>query len=181
MIRTEDLEKLAILAEVVDRLKERDSWVGRTHLQKAALFLQDLLDVPLDYKFVLYYYGPYSARLDDDIQMMRMLNIVDIEPMGEFGPRYKAGTTSLTEYRSSVATYGKQIAAIADFFGSKTAAEVELLATVFYVMHTEGQFGSELFGRVQRLKPRFSPAEIEQAIGAVSQFVDVSAPKELPF
>src|SRR3972149_3832403 len=122
MIRTEDLEKLAILAEVVDRLKERDSWVGRTHLQKAALFLQDLLDVPLDYKFVLYYYGPYSARLDDDIQMMRMLNIVDIEPMGGDGPRYQAGTTPATENSSSQPDSAQQTKNAAD--GADASATV---------------------------------------------------------
>ena len=91
MIRTEDLERLAILAEVVAKLRERGSWVGRTHLQKAAFFLQLLLKVPLNYEFFLYYYGPYSLELDNDIQMMRMLSVLGMELMGQYGPRYKPG------------------------------------------------------------------------------------------
>ena len=47
-------QREAIVAAIDQRMAERGSWCGETHLQKAVYFLQTLLDVPTDFGYILY-------------------------------------------------------------------------------------------------------------------------------
>ena len=59
----ERLERAALLLRLVDRLREKGSPCGLTHVQKATYFVQDLMDVPLGFRFVLYKIWPVFVRL----------------------------------------------------------------------------------------------------------------------
>src|SRR6266545_4036200 len=61
------LQRAALLTELVEQMRAHDSWCGETHLQKATYFLQELLDVEMDYDFVLYKHGPFSFDLRDEL------------------------------------------------------------------------------------------------------------------
>ena len=63
----ERLQKAAILTELADQLRREGSWCGHTHMQKATYFLQDLLEVPTGYEFILYKHGPYSFDLSEEM------------------------------------------------------------------------------------------------------------------
>lgn len=51
-------QRQAILLALIQRLREKGSWCGETHIQKSAYFLQELLGVPLDLNVIFYKHGP---------------------------------------------------------------------------------------------------------------------------
>jgi hypothetical protein len=58
------LQRAVVLLSLLERLKERGSWCGETHLQKSAYFLQDMLSAPLGFDFILYKHGPFAFDLE---------------------------------------------------------------------------------------------------------------------
>ena len=49
-----------VITKLIETLRERGSWCGETHVQKAAFFLQELMEVPMRFNFILYKHGPFS-------------------------------------------------------------------------------------------------------------------------
>ena len=66
------LQRAAVLLTLLEQLQARGSWCGETHVQKSVYFLQDLLQVPLGFEFVLYKHGPYSFDLNDEITAVQL-------------------------------------------------------------------------------------------------------------
>ena len=64
------LAQQAILSGLATRLGSRGSWVGETHLQKAAYLLSQLRGVDFDFDFILYKHGPFSFELRDELALM---------------------------------------------------------------------------------------------------------------
>lgn len=50
---------------------------GRTRFQKIVCVLKEKFDVPFDYKFRSYYYGPYSRDLADSLSLLEGTNLVN--------------------------------------------------------------------------------------------------------
>jgi uncharacterized protein YwgA len=67
-------------------LKERDSWCGETHIQKAVYFLQELLQVRLGFEFIMYKHGPYSFELTDELTTLRANRLLRLIPREGYGP-----------------------------------------------------------------------------------------------
>lgn len=65
------MKRSALLTKLVQRLRDEGSWGGETHVQKVTYFLQELMEVPLDFDFILYKHGPYSFDLHDEIAALR--------------------------------------------------------------------------------------------------------------
>ena len=57
------LARASLLTRLIAGLREAGSWCGETHIQKAMFFLQELMHVPFEFKFILYRYGPFSFDL----------------------------------------------------------------------------------------------------------------------
>lgn len=59
---------------------------GRTRLQKIVYLVQNLLNHDLGYDFKPYFYGPYSAALQSDIDILKSLGIIREEktPKGDY-------------------------------------------------------------------------------------------------
>jgi len=51
---------------------------GRTRLQKTLYLLKEYFGFEISYKFMPYYYGPYSGELQNDIDIFANLGLVDI-------------------------------------------------------------------------------------------------------
>jgi uncharacterized protein YwgA len=160
----ERFERESLLTMLVEALNQRGSWSGNTHIQKSAFFLQDLGETPLDYDFVIYRYGPFSFELRDDINDMRVINILDryLVPAG-YGVHYCLGSTAkvlLDAYKEKVGKYEKDINFIVEKFGSLSASELELLATLRYVFKIVEDLPEEkIFDIICKLKPHFSLEE----------------------
>lgn len=73
-------EQAAILTELIDGMRASGSWAGETHIQKGTYFLQQLLEVPLGFRFILYKHGPFSFDLRDALAIMRADHFMGMSP-----------------------------------------------------------------------------------------------------
>lgn len=162
------LRRAALISEMLDRMIEKGSWAGKTHLQKCLFFLQSMGGVPTDYEFQLYRYGPFSFELRDEIVQLQAEDIIRLAPRSaSYSSSLKTTDASkrLRKYFSkTLDQYGKEIDLVADHFGALNASELEPLATAFY-FHLEDAYISdkEVGEKVNAVKPRISVAEATAA------------------
>jgi len=58
-------------------LKEHDGKInGRKRFQKIIFLLKEKFNIPFSYKFLKYYYGPYSYELQSDLSMMVDMGLI---------------------------------------------------------------------------------------------------------
>ena len=81
-----DLKRSALVVALVNRLSQRGSWCGETHIQKTTYFLQGLLNVPTGFEFILYKHGPFSFDLRDELARLRAYGYLDLSPEPPYGP-----------------------------------------------------------------------------------------------
>src|SRR5260370_30092368 len=71
--------RCALVVKLAKRLRDRGSWCGETHLQKALYILQDISESNFGYKYVIYKHGPYSFDLNNELVAMRYSNILEFQ------------------------------------------------------------------------------------------------------
>jgi hypothetical protein len=134
--------------------------LGKTQVQKLVYFLQDA-GVPLEYKYEIYHYGPYSFELSKDMSSLEGLGVLNIEsdPTG-FGFDISVG--KFAEKFRLDAKYQKKIEKVINQFGLNSAAELEVKATIHFVYSVvkekapSTKIKSEVIQKVSALKPRFN-------------------------
>jgi hypothetical protein len=167
----ERLQRDALLLTLIEKLQQKGSWCGETHIQKTAYFLQELLAVPFGFDFILYKHGPYSFDLTSELTQMRADGIVSLLPQPPYGASYLPGGTSAVVkslYPKTIKKYTRQMDFVAQRLGAGNVAFLERLATALFV--TLGGRGAEgvkvRAQRISQLKPHIS---IEQAMDAVQK------------
>ena len=172
------LQRDALLLYLIEALKSRKSWCGETHLQKATYFLQELLGVPLGFKFILYKYGPFSFDLRDEITAMRADNMLIYKIQPEpYGPSIVPGESFQTikeRFPITLEKYSKQVEFIANIFGNKGVSELERLATALYVTLEHDIAETDRSHKVNELKPHISIEEAQEAIDEVDNIIKTS-------
>lgn len=134
------LQRSAIILSLIESLHHKGSWCGETHIQKSTYFLQDMLDVPLGFDFILYKHGPFSFDLNDELAAMRANDILTLRPRPPYGPSILPGPRSEQLKKLSPRTlskYHKNVEFVARELSAYGVADLERLATAVYV--TAGQ------------------------------------------
>jgi uncharacterized protein YwgA len=164
--------RLGLIATVAE--KSPKGWIGRTGLMKLAYFLQTLRDVPLEYHFTLYSYGPYDTDVLDDLDYASSLGTVQVEtkqyPNGNYGyeiapgPHADRAKEAASEFLSK---YSGDIDWVMALFGNLNVPELELASTLIYVDREAFRTGKKLdmktlVKRVRDVKPHFSDQEISE-------------------
>lgn len=173
------LDRLALLTYVIDCLGERD-WPGRTRIQKIVYFGQELFGFPSSYEFEIYQYGPYSAELDSDIQLLTALGWVATQPHEPlYGPTYhvtESGASVAEKLYPSLAEVKPRIDKAVKLLGRFKAQRLELLATIHYIQATEPEANREkIISIVHALKPYFDdPNSISKAIDDLEKICQVA-------
>jgi uncharacterized protein YwgA len=170
------LRRAAVLTRLIEELRQKGSWCGETHVQKATLFLQKLMLVPLGFDFILYKHGPFSFDLRDDLTSLRADELVKLEPQWGYGPRI--ATTARSEYiqdlySKTVETYDERISFVTRTLGSKGVADLERVATAFYVTDAENSPSSvdERAAKLTELKPHIARDEALAAVREVDEII----------
>lgn len=161
-------KRTVLLGALVDKLRQKGSWCGETHVQKSTFFLQELLGVRLGFRFILYWYGPFSFELREEITGARADGFLDLEAQE---PPYGPKLTVTPVYESfhkrfprTLQRYGSHLDFIATTFGDKGVAELERLATAFYVMHRESMEDvDQVATRVVELKSHIDRTDARDA------------------
>jgi len=144
----------------------------KTAIQKLVYLIQEVLNVPLGYKFDLYHYGPYSQDLAGDVDIVKnlngieiaydpVLNLYNISPGVNSDTLIKKGETFIKEYQD-------KIESILSKFDAKRASELELSATILYAwkdMQARSKaLEKEVLEAVSALKPKLSDRDIAESL-----------------
>ncbi len=170
----DSLPREALLVRLAEELRNRDSWCGETHMQKAAFFLQDLAEVPLGYDFMLYKHGPFSFDLRDEIRELVAYQLFDVETQEPpYGPRFAPnarGQSLASTYPQAANSFATQIEYVASILGSRSAAELEKLGTaLWYTVRAQGATPEERAQLVYERKPHIPVDEAREAVREVEQ------------
>lgn len=167
----EDLRVAAIVA-LVQNARAR---LGKTQVQKLVYFVQDC-GVPLQYKYEIYHYGPYSFELSHDLGSLDSLGVLNVvSDPGGFGFDISVG--KFAEKFRLEPKYQKKVEKVIDQFGLNSPAQLEVKATIHFVYSvirktglSAGKTRSEVIQKVRALKPLFAEdfikgcySELEQA------------------
>lgn len=165
----ERLRRSAIVISLIERLREKGSWCGETHIQKTTYFLQKLLKVPMGFEFILYKHGPYSFDLTDELTAMRADKLVELKSQQPYGPSVVPGPTSeqlKSVFPKTLAKYADRVNFIADNFSSYGVAKLERVATALFFISNESVDNKpqDLAVKINKIKPHIST---EQALEAL--------------
>ncbi len=169
------LQRAAIVLSLIEKLREKGSWCGETHIQKSIYFLQELAGGAPGYDFILYKHGPFSFDLRDELTACRADGLLDlyVNPV-PYGPSLYptvAGKSLIERYPKTVGECKAMIDLVAETLAGKGVAALERLATALYVSRHKEQFrikdGIEAIARkINELKPHVN---VEDATSALTE------------
>jgi uncharacterized protein YwgA len=168
------LQKDSVLFALIEQLRTAGSWTGETHMQKATYFLQHLMDVPLEFDFILYKHGPFSFDLRDELTAMRAQGFLRLEPQYPYGPTLIVEEKSELlrhAFRTIIEGYILKIRFVSEKLASKSVTQLERTATALYVT-LEGQATTtERVKRLTHLKPHISWEDAQAAVSEVDGII----------
>lgn len=168
-----NLEKKALILFLIEKMGEKGSWCGETHVQKCLYFLQELMKVPLNYNYILYKHGPFSFDLRSELTEMRAHHYLELLPREPYGPSIVPGRFAFLlekKYSEAISQYSEQVEFIADYLASKPVRELEQLATALYVKTRKKiESEDELVKEIVELKPHISPDSAYTALKFIEQ------------
>jgi hypothetical protein len=159
--------RLAVLTRLVKESPSRS--LGRTAIMKLTYFLTILRDVPLEYRFTLYSYGPFDSTVLQDVDFASTLGALRSRPVRyATGLGYSIEPTDNSDDVEALATefleeHQEDIDWVIREFGNFKAADLELASTTIYIDHeVTGPAipATELARRVHDVKPHFSNERI---------------------
>jgi hypothetical protein len=172
----EGLHRASLLLALNEELRKNESWAGETHMQKATFVLQELMNVSLDFDFVLYKHGPFSFDLRDELTSMRAQGFLRLEPQYPYGPTLVAGEKSellRSTFRQAVEQYLPSIRFVSERLGSKTVAGLERTATALYLtLRNPGE--TDRVRQLTTLKPHIPLQEAQVAVSEVDEMIRVA-------
>jgi hypothetical protein len=173
-------QRLGLITALVERAPGQV--LGRTAIVKLVYLLQSLRGVEAGYDFSLYSYGPFTSAILNDLDYAAFLKAVEVRTVPNavgFGYEIRPGPAA-GSWKEQAASWLQQYHAdidwVAKTFGSRSATDLELLATLIYADRELAAPGkpvplAELVRLVRGVKPRFSEgvvtaqAEAAQANG----------------
>jgi hypothetical protein len=161
------LRKASIVLKLGTAMRDRGSWMGETHIQKATYFLQQLLEVPLDFGFILYKHGPFSFDFRDFLAYMEAEEFISWQAHPPYGPSLRKGEMGealIDQFGDLTSAFDSKINFVADWLGTKNVAELERIATALYVTQEEMIEGPGRASRLMELKPHIDIAQSQAAI-----------------
>jgi len=170
------LEKVALLIALIKKLHVKDSWCGETHIQKTVYFLQELLGVPMEFKFIMYKHGPFSFDLRSDLTEMQANRLLELEAKT---PLYGSslivtnwGESTQRSYNNIINDYEEKLTFIADKLGNKNVIELERLATAFYITlkHPDESDDSKA-ERINTIKPHIPISDAKNTVKELNKIM----------
>lgn len=163
--------RAVLISCLLEEMDENESWCGETHIQKGVYFLQEVMEIPLEFPFVPYKHGPFSFELRNELTAMRAKGLLRLEFEGSYGPRFK--TTERIRnvrpfYKQTLQRHQPDITFIARELGGKWVSELERLATALFVTRLEdGVSQAKRAEKVSELKQHIPKEKAEKSVAAI--------------
>lgn len=149
--------RLAVLSALIDKMKDKP--LGKTKALKLAYLAQELYDIPLNYRFVLYNYGPFSQEVMNDFENLIFhgianitynLDNIDIKPTKNKLPE------AIEEQKQK---YLNKVEQLVNDWGDFLAKDLELYSTIIFVEKEKSKNGKiynkkELINWINEIKPK---------------------------
>lgn len=165
-----DTNRSAILLDLAAQLRAHGSWTGETHVQKAAFLMQELLRVPIGFKFVLYKHGPFSFDLRGSLNKLETLGYIQTEEQPyPYGAKILDGPMSKRLKEASNVQYSPQIKFVAQQIGKANVSELERVATALFIELDPNVGIEDRINRLVSLKPHISREEAPNAFSRLSE------------
>ncbi len=169
----ENVERWAVVAQLIKNMRAEGGWAGETHIQKALFFLQELLKVPSDYNFMLYKHGPYSFDLHDDLGKMRAYLVLDIQLQRPYGASFGLGDTGgnvIQRGKAAVERYEGQLEFVVGALGTKDVRTLERYGTALFVKGRQPEFDDvAMANKIIELKPHVTGDLALEAVREVAK------------
>ncbi len=173
------LRNAALLTRLIEGLCGKGDWCGETHVQKTAFFVQELLGVPLEFQFILYKHGPFSFGLRDELTALRADGLLELEPRPYGAQLVPTKQCEYIQgfYPKTMAKYERSIGFVVESLGGKRVAELERLATAFFVSRRlkEGKSVFVRANKVTELKPHITTEKARDAVREVDRIAIAAA------
>ena len=176
----ERLQRANILLALNEELRKARSWTGETHMQKATYFLQHLMDVPLNFEFILYKHGPFSFDLRDELTAMRAQGFLRLEPQYPYGPVVTMGERGellKNAYKNATDKYLPRIRFVSRKLGDRTVSGLERIATALYVTLNDSVQGDRV-KLLTTLKPHIPLHDAELAVSEIDKIIQEARTKK---
>lgn len=176
------MQQDAVLLSLIEAMKKKGSWCGETHIQKAAYFLQEMLNVPMSFEFILYKHGPFSFDLSDEVTAMRADGLLEYKTRLPYGPSLfltKECQEFLDRYPKTLDKYSEKVLFVAEKIGAMGVADLERLATALYVTLNENSCGKLRENSIIELKPHIKIDEAEKAVKNIDAIIREAIEKRL--
>jgi uncharacterized protein YwgA len=167
------MQKELRVASIVGLVQNAPARLGKTQVQKLVYFAQHC-GVPLQYQYEIYHYGPYSFELSHELSSLDSLGVLNIQSdpsrygfdisVGKFAERFKLEPK-----------YQKKIDKVVSAFGSNTPAQLEVKATIHFVLSivkkktSPSKTRPDVVQKVHALKPRFTQDFIRRCYSDLEQ------------
>ena len=168
MDRIDDKDRRGLICSLVRKMVEEESWAGETQIQKSVVFLQEMLNVPLGYDFVIYKHGPFSFDLRSELALMRARFQLDVEPHLRYGPSFRVGhrgcnaTEGATPYNDAIRFVAREISI-------KDTRSLERLSTAFFIQNRDESLSdTEVASEITRIKPHITPEQAKYSVERVN-------------
>lgn len=148
---------------------------GHSPVKKAlqkTIYLLEEKGVQLGFDYVLHFYGPYCAELDDETKRLSSEGVIHFEYC-RYGHKIKIDP----EYEASLETdlsepYPTLIQRVIERYKDKSPSELELLTTAIYAYkHTDGKTRDGVAANVKKIKgKKYGDQEIAWALNEFPYF-----------
>jgi hypothetical protein len=170
------LAEEAVLVGLARRMRDSGSWVGETHLQKAAYLLHELGDVPFNFNFILYKHGPFSFELRDELGSMRADRLLEREiQVPPYGPRFVVtdrGRDLEQRFARTMDRYSHALDWVAERLGDRGVVELERLATALWVTRESSDAAvDERAKQLHQVKPHVPVADASAAVREIDEML----------
>ena len=155
------LRRLAVIQLIVNEIAD----TGKIKIQKILYFIQGALDVPLQYKFRMHHYGPFSEDIESDISVMRAVGYIEINADAQgYGYHITPASEEELPWDDEIKKHREEILKAIASLAVLDASSLELFATVHFVQHLQDETSKrKVLDTVSRLKPKFTKHTIELA------------------
>jgi uncharacterized protein YwgA len=177
-----ELREAAVIATLIDHIERTGRFCGETLVQKSVFFLKELFGVPVAARFQLYYYGPFSFDLREQLQTMQADDIVKVKPH-QFGATFVPSERYellRRQFPKTIEKYTREIDFVVRHLATRGVGELEPLATALFLTREHPDATAEERAcELNAVKPHVDLPVATQSVRQIDAWIAEHAPATL--